>query len=81
MRADQQRRLELPTDDELEDIWKALVDEFGDDHDMRAWGILQEIANEDSDHRVKRLPDLQPPCAPMSRRGKSNQSRTSSCWT
>lgn len=55
VRADQQRRLELPTDDELEDIWKALVDEFGDDHDMRAWGILQEIANEDSDHRVKRL--------------------------
>ncbi len=55
VQADQQRRLELPTEDDLDAIWKALVDEFGDEHDVRAWRILQEIARTADDDRNERL--------------------------
>ncbi len=58
VRADQQRRIELPTEDDLDEIWKVLVAEFGEEQDIRAWRILEEIAkahDDDKETRSKRL--------------------------
>ncbi len=57
VQADERKRQELPTEDDLDDIWKALVEEFGD-YDIAAWRIYEGIANEhvaDKEQRARRL--------------------------
>ena len=60
LQADERKRRELPTEEDQEDIWKALVEEFGD-HDLAAWRILEGIAKEhdlDKGLRARRLTTL-----------------------
>lgn len=58
VRQDQERRLRLPTENDLDDLWKLLIEEFDDPEDLRAWRILEEIAathDTDKKERSERL--------------------------
>jgi integrase len=58
VRGDQQRRAQLPTEDDLDDVWELLVQEFDDPEDVRAWRILEDLAathDNDKKERSQRL--------------------------
>ena len=58
VRDDQQRRTQLPTEDDLDDVWELLVQEFDDPEDVRAWRILEDLAathDNDKKERSQRL--------------------------
>jgi integrase len=54
LRADELRRQSLPTEDDLDDLWQALAEEFGHD-DFKAWRILEDIADQHAIDRQERL--------------------------
>lgn len=57
---DERHRQELPTENDLDDVWKAMVEEFGE-YDLKTWRILEAIAGQhdtDKQARVRRLATL-----------------------
>lgn len=58
IREDQERRLQLPTEQDLDDLWTVLIEEFDDPEDIRAWRILEEIAAAPEEDRKERLERL-----------------------
>lgn len=60
VKADEQKRLELATEADQDEIWRVLAGEFGD-QDLTAWRILEGIATEhetDKEMRGERLATL-----------------------
>lgn len=55
--ADERFRLETPTDEELDEIWRMLVREFGE-YDLEAYGILKTIQQRAVDDRKARAERL-----------------------
>ncbi|MCC6736528.1 MAG: site-specific integrase [Bauldia sp.] len=51
--ADEELRQSLPTEDDLDEIWRILVAEFGD-YDLEAWGIFRTIRDRFDDERRER---------------------------
>jgi integrase len=54
VRDDQQRRTQLPTEDDLDDVWELLVQEFDDPEDVRAWRILEDFASTHDNEKKER---------------------------